>query len=139
MEIVIVGRVVSGRGEGKKFIALGWVKKQIQDKIGFTPFEGTLNLILEPRLRDIYQSFVRPRKGIPIEPITSQFSSGKCFNVLINEQIRGAIVIPLLSNYPLHQIEVISPINLRSHLRLVDGHMVTLKISNSTHNHDQDG
>jgi riboflavin kinase len=138
MEIVIVGRVVLGRGEGKKFIALGWVKKQIQEKIGFTPFEGTLNLTLEPRFRDIYQSFVRPRKGIPIEPITSQFSSGKCFKVIINEQIRGAIVIPLLSTYPSHQIEVISPVNLRSYLRLADGHTVTLNISNSTRHYDQD-
>ncbi|MEM2935466.1 MAG: DUF120 domain-containing protein [Candidatus Thermoplasmatota archaeon] len=38
------GTVCSGKGEGKKYIAMDEYKKQIEEKFNFSPYEGTLNL-----------------------------------------------------------------------------------------------
>jgi riboflavin kinase len=45
-QITFEGTVFSGKGEGKKFISLPWVKRQIEEKLGFTPYAGTLNIRL---------------------------------------------------------------------------------------------
>ena len=50
-KIVFKGSVFSGNGEGRKFIELPWVKRQIQEKLGFTPYLGTLNIRLNTRKR----------------------------------------------------------------------------------------
>ncbi|MEM2419584.1 MAG: DUF120 domain-containing protein, partial [Candidatus Bathyarchaeia archaeon] len=39
--IQVKGKVFSGTGEGSKFVGLKWVKNQIEEKLGFTPFKGT--------------------------------------------------------------------------------------------------
>ena len=44
--IKLDGKVFSGRGEGKKFIELPWVKRQIIKKLGFKPYLGTLDVKL---------------------------------------------------------------------------------------------
>ena len=41
-----MGTVFSGEGNGKKFVDLPWVKQQIEEKLGFSPYLGTLNLRL---------------------------------------------------------------------------------------------
>ncbi len=48
-KIVFKGTVFSGKGEGRKFIELPWVKRQIEEKLGFTPYSGTLNIRLIKR------------------------------------------------------------------------------------------
>jgi CTP-dependent riboflavin kinase len=43
-------------------------------------------------------------------------------------QAKGAIVLPLVADYPPDQIEIVASVNLRSHLALADGDRVTLHI-----------
>ncbi len=43
-EFVIKGKVFSGLGEGKYYVSLQGYKKQFEEKLGFTPYPGTLNL-----------------------------------------------------------------------------------------------
>ena len=43
-EVILQGKVISGSNQGKKFVNLPWVKKQIKLKLGFDPYLGTLNL-----------------------------------------------------------------------------------------------
>jgi len=42
----LTGTVTSGSGEGAKIIKLSWVKNQIAEKLGFSPYPGTLNIKL---------------------------------------------------------------------------------------------
>ena len=45
------GTVASGLGHGAQFLALDWVLRELRDKLGLTPFPGTLNLRVSAEAR----------------------------------------------------------------------------------------
>ena len=112
------GRVYSGKGEGKKFIMLPWVEHQIREKLGFTPYAGTLNIRLDRKSLALKEKLKKaPRFDIVPE-------KGYCRAELIEAKITGldcAIIIPFVPKYPPDEMEVISPYFLRQRLRLADG------------------
>jgi riboflavin kinase len=121
--VILIGSVFSGRGEGKKFVSLPWVKRQIKEKTGFAPFEGTLNLRLTPEGIKQKNSLKKAQK---IEILPTQ---GYCPGFLIKAQIAdlvAAVVLPQVQNYPVDVLEVIAPICLRKELGLVDGSRVAV-------------
>ncbi len=122
----VKGIVFSGKGEGTKFIELPWVKKQITEKLGFTPHPGTLNIKLTKeslKLRTLLEKTV----AIEISPVVG-FHHGRCFKAYLMGNLKSAVVIPEVSNYPRDIIEVIAPVNLREKLQLKDGDYVEVKI-----------
>lgn len=131
MVLLVKGKVVSGTGVGSRFVGLGWVKRQILEKFGFEPYVGTLNLKMDEGTRSKFQSFTKSRKGILIEPVDDNFCVGKCFKIRIEDEIDGALVIPLVSNYPHDQMEIIAPVNLREILELEDGDEITVEVFDS--------
>lgn len=118
-------------GVGSLFVSLDWVKEQIREKFGFDPYVGTLNLKMDRDTSSKYQSFTKSRGGILIEPIDDKSCRGKCFEIRIQDEVDGALVIPLVPNYHHNQIEVIAPVNLRKVLGLEDGDEVTIEIFDS--------
>ena len=131
MGILVKGKVASGVGRGSWFMDLDWVKHQIHEKFGFEAYQGTLNLKLDDEASRTVQSFTKPRLGISIESIDSTFASGKAFKIRLGGKVDGALVIPLIPNYPLNQMEIIAPINLREAFGLQDGDEVTVEIFES--------
>lgn len=123
-KITINGKVISGSGRGKHFVNLPWVKKQINTKLGFNPYLGTLNLRLSNE-RD--SSGLRNAKGIIIKPEIGYYA-GKCFRALVMKKIEGAVVLPIVPNYPSDLLEILAPVNLRETLGLTDGMSVDLTI-----------
>ncbi len=122
----IKGIVFSGKGEGARFIELPWVKKQIVEKLGFTPHPGTLNVKLtKEELR--HRTLLEKAEAIEISPAKG-FSRGRCFKANLMDKLECAIVIPEILNYPENVIEVIAPTNLREILQLRDGDSVEVKI-----------
>ena len=122
-EIVLKGTVFSGTGEGRKFIDLSWVKQQIQEKLGFTPYSGTLNIRLTKEsvkqkklLENAKQLEVYPAKG---------YCTGKLIKAHI-DSLQCAIIIPQVPNYPSDILEVIAPWYLRERLKIIDGSEVTV-------------
>lgn len=119
--IRIKGFVASGRGVGKNFVELGWAQKQFEEKLGFKPYPGTLNLTLN-------SGEVKKRKklemldGIVIMP-EKGYCKAKCFKAKITglNEVKSALIFPLVSDYPENLIEIISPINLREKLNLKNG------------------
>lgn len=128
MSIVVTGRIVSGIGVGCSFIAMDWVRGQILEKLGFDPFLGTLNVKMGEETSRRYHSFIGERKGIPIEPMDGRFHRGKCFRSRINDRIDGAVVVPIVPDYPTDLVEIIAHVNLRESLGLNDGSEVTVEI-----------
>ena len=123
---VFVGTVFSGSGEGKKFICLPWVKRQIEDKLGFSPYSGTLNLHLSKESVE-KRVLLENTKGMMIEP-----QVGYCPGVLFRACIGGlecAVVVPKVPNYPSDVLEIIAPVCLREHLKLMDGSLVTVSVN----------
>lgn len=120
------GKVFSGRSEGTKFIKLRWVKNQIKEKLGFTPYPGTLNIRLSQRNVKLKKS-LREANGIEILPALG-FCRGKLFKACLMGSVECAVVFPEVADYPEDVIEVIASTNLREKLHLVDGDLVDLKI-----------
>jgi riboflavin kinase len=123
-EIVLKGKVFSGNKRGTLFVDLPWVKKQINEKLGFTPYIGTLNLRLPnktalDRLREAEGIIIVPEKG---------YCEGKCFKALIMKKVEGAVVLPGVPDYPPDLLEVLAPVNLRKKLGLRDGMEVEVTI-----------
>ena len=122
----IKGSVFSGKGEGAKFVELSWVKKQIAEKLGFTPHPGTLNLkLIERELKQ--RALLEKAEAIEISPAKG-FSRGRCFKAHLANSLKCTVVIPEVPNYPKDIIEVVAPTNLRRKLQLRDGDSVEVKI-----------
>jgi riboflavin kinase len=125
-QIVFLGTVFSGTGQGKKFIDLPWVKCQIEEKLGFTPYSGTLNLRLTKESIE-NKKRLETAEGFVVEP-----QAGYCRGVMFRakiDSVQGAIVIPKAPNYPNSVLEIIAPVYLRKHLNLTDGNQVTVTVS----------
>ncbi len=125
-KIVFSGTVFSGSGNGKKFVCLPWVKQQIKEKLGFSPYPGTLNLHLNKE-NTKKKILLENTNAIIIEP-----QIGYCPGILFKACIKSlecAIVTPKVPNYPSDVIEIISSVYLREHLNLADGSLVTISVS----------
>ena len=127
MELVIKGCVFTGRGEGRFFVALDWVQEQVEAKLGFKPFPGTLNLKVLPEDREAVKRLSEAEAAI-IEPPSRGFCRGRCYKALLNDSVDVAIVVPEVEGYPEDQLEVIAPQPLREALGLRDGDLVALKV-----------
>ena len=124
--IVFVGTVFSGKGEGKKFVGLLWVKNQIKEKLGFSSYAGTLNIRLN--LESAGKRILLGNEGaIWIKPKTG-FCPGVMFKAQIGD-LDVAVVVPKIPNYPSDVLEVIAPVCLRERLKLADGCEVAVAVS----------
>ena len=125
----IEGTTITGLGEGKYYLSNDGYRKQIEEKLGFTPLPGTLNIKLDQENTIIRRS-LDFRKSIRIDGFRSDnrtFGGGICLPIMI-EDIKGAIIQPERTHYPEDIVEIIAPINLRNHLNLKDGSKMKINI-----------
>ncbi|MEW6528328.1 MAG: DUF120 domain-containing protein [Candidatus Micrarchaeota archaeon] len=118
----ILGTIVSGFGEGKYYMAFSEYKKQIKEKLGFNPYEGTLNIRLLPEETTKKTYYLKNSEPI----IIKGFKRGKrtfgdlfTYPCTINK-IKCALVIPLRTRHPFEIIEIISTVNLKNKLMKKD-------------------
>lgn len=123
----LAGKVVSGLGEGKYYLSFEKYFSQIKSKLGFNPFKGTLNLAVDENgLID----FISSGKEITIEGFETaerNFGAIKCFPVLINGKVDGALVLPERSVHK-NVAELIAPLNLRKKFSLKDGGKINFEL-----------
>ena len=124
--LCIKGKIFTGKGEGAQFVKLPWVRKQIIQKLGFTPFPGTLNIRLTEDGTKLKKLLAKAR-ATEILPAAG-FYRGKCFRTYLVGNFECAIVVPEVDEYPEGIIEIISSANLREKLRLKDNDVVEVKI-----------
>lgn len=127
--ITITGRIVSGVKKAAFFTQLGWVQAQCQEKLGFKPFPGTLNLEIAQDTIPIVEA-LRQGEGIELVPPDADSCSGHVYPVSVMG-VTGAVVTPA-EEVRVHGkdiIEIIAPINLKEALDVKDGDeiMLTLK------------
>ena len=121
-KIKFSGIVITGKGEGRAFINLDWVRNQIQDKLNFIAYPGTLNLLIKQGKK--IKSLLKKSQYVTIAP-ENGFCEGIVIPALINSQ-KCAIIIPKVKEYLKNTIEIISSINLRDKLMLKNGDEVTV-------------
>lgn len=115
----ISGRVTSGLGDGSRFTELAWVRRQFRARLGFVPYPGTLNLQVRGAAWNALRRKLGSEKGIPIVP-PEGFCAAKCFRVIIDGALEGAVVLPDVPNYPADKLEIIAPHSVRERLGLRD-------------------
>lgn len=134
IEVEIAGRLITGLGEGGYYTTLDGYKKQFEDKLGFIPFPGTLNLSLD-LLCIVARKKLDGRKGIKIDNFETEnrtFGGCKCFPCkILDDQadgIKSAVIIPDRTHYPEDILELISPVYLRGELNLKNGTEIRTRV-----------
>jgi riboflavin kinase len=130
--VTIRGRVFTGLGEGAYYVSLDGYRQQFRNKLGFDPFPGTLNLQLVND-SDVFEfELLKAMEAIEIygfEDGDRSFGPVYCFKVRVNEKIDAVVLVIERTHHRLEVIEIIAPINLREHLGLEDGDLVTVSAS----------
>jgi CTP-dependent riboflavin kinase len=125
-QTILTGKIVSGVRQGAFFTQLDWFKEQCQEKLGFKPYPGTLNIkISTDKIPEI--EVLENEESLEFIPPDATFCSGKAFPVSI-AGVRGAIIMPAaeVRVHGKNIVEVIAPINLKGTLGVADGDSITL-------------
>lgn len=131
--VLIRGKVATGMGEGGFYICQEGYMRQFKEKLGFTPYFGTLNVQMD--LDDIGKmDSVLRTDGERIEGFTQD---GRTFGdvVAYRARIRSiecAIVVPEKSHY-IDTLEIICPCHLRRTLSLEDGDPLEVRVALKAH------
>ncbi len=122
------GAVFTGLNEGRYYISQQGYSRQFKSKLGFTPYAGTLNL----RLADAaIRAPLDLSAGIRISGFQTPkrvFGDIVAYPAVINERIRGALIVPDRTHYGRDVIELLAKENLRKALKLKDGDVVRVSI-----------
>jgi riboflavin kinase len=135
IKITIEGTVVSGMGEGGYYMSLEGYRKRFENRLGYIPYPGTLNLKLSGNLS------IKNRERIDQLPyiLINGFSDSKrsygwvkCYAVLINgnHNIQAHVLVLERTHHDNTVIEVISPNYLKEALGLRNGDDVRITLVN---------
>jgi len=122
------GIVISGMGEGRYYTEQTGYVEQFKEKLGFSPYPGTLNVKIELIERNKLR-FLKNNQAIEISEFKTRnrtFGAVRCFKAEING-IKGAIVLPMRSHYS-NVLEFISQTYLREKLEIKDDDEVNVVI-----------
>ncbi len=129
--VTLEGTVFTGLGEGAYYISKEQYRKQFMEKLGFDPYPGTLNLKLsteyDVKTRNELEAFPPITVGGFINEDRT-FGPVKCYPVIIQGKVKGALLTAFRSHYDASVLEVIAAVPLRKVLRLKDGHKVKVEV-----------
>ncbi len=125
--IKLRGIVTSGIGESKYFTEIPWAKEQFISKLGINPYPGTFNITVLAEDKEKLNT-LRKAKGVEIIPQDENFCTASSLPVLVGSRIKGAAIIPQVTNYPPMQLEIISAENIKQALSLNDGDPVEVEV-----------
>ena len=108
-------------------MALDWVQASLGDKLGFSPYPGTLNLRLETESMIAAWRKIQQSPGIEIGAPDAAFCQARCFLVEIEGKHQGAVILPEVAGYPADKIEVVAAVRLKDALEVSDGRTITLE------------
>lgn len=128
------GTVTGGMGEGKHYISLSGYMRQFEERLGYEPFPGTLNVRLD-------DGSVRARAGMASLSAVSidgwedderTFGPATCYAATVEaEDVAyddAHIIVPERTHHDESQLEIIAPDKLRDELGLSDGDHVTVRV-----------
>jgi len=127
--LIIKGSVVTGMGEGQYYVTQEGYQEQFLHRLGFRPFEGTLNVRVA--ITDLYKlDIIRRGVGILVHGFERNgrtFGDVVCHRATI-QNLECAVVVPSRSHYE-DIIEVLCKFHLRRTLSLKDGDQVEVRVS----------
>ncbi|MEM4573666.1 MAG: DUF120 domain-containing protein [Candidatus Caldarchaeum sp.] len=127
VKVVLEGRVFSGYGEGSYYMSIPGYVKQMEEKLGFIPYPGTLNITLLSKDSIENKMFLQRHADIEISGFKDEhrtYGNVKAIRVMLNETEPAVMVFPERTLYDNSVAELISQYNLREKLGLTDGTLV---------------
>jgi riboflavin kinase len=127
--LTLSGVVSTGLGEGAYYVRQPGYRRQFEQLLGFTPYPGTLNI----KLYDSEVTKRRELEGYPGKIVRGfsenqrSFGEAKCFPATLNG-VECAVVLINRTHHNDTILEVISPVHLRSTLKLTDGTVVNVSV-----------
>lgn len=119
--------MVEGLRVGSTFTQVPWVRKQFVRKLDIDPYPGTLNLeIVDPEDTRSFQE-LKSTSGVEIVPEDPSFCIARCYPVLINGRLQGAIVFPEVEDYPENKMELIASRNIKEVLSVKGGDVLEVE------------
>ncbi|TKJ16772.1 MAG: riboflavin kinase [Promethearchaeota archaeon Loki_b32] len=138
-EILIVGEVTEGIGEGGYYVRIPEYLAQFQEKLGFKPYFGTLNLQLSDLNYELLEENQKNRNPIKIEGFKKEgrtYGSVDCHSCLIsrldNQDKKLSCVILKIrrTHHKKNIVEILAEPFLREVLQLKDGDRVRIEFLN---------
>lgn len=121
----ITGEVTTGLGKAAYFLSQEFYSREFKKNLGFVPFPGTLNVVVNEEYLDGINEIKVNCKNL-IKP-DEGFGAVKYIEAILNDKIKGAIVFPAKTTHEENYLEFISQNKLRDELKLNDGDVVSLE------------
>ena len=121
----INGEVTTGLGKAAYFLSQEFYSREFKKNLGFVPFPGTLNVVVNEEYLDGINEIKVNCKNL-IKP-DEGFGAVKYIEAILNDKIKGAIVFPAKTTHEENYLEFISQNKLRDELKLNDGDVVSLE------------
>ncbi|MFW5935272.1 MAG: DUF120 domain-containing protein [Halolamina sp.] len=136
-ELTLSGAVTAGAGEGRHYISLPGYNRQFEERLGYDPYPGTLNVSLdEASTRN--RSELAAVEGVPIDEWEDEertYGSATCYPARLAADAGSAdpvhVIVPDRTHHDEDQIEIIAPEMLRDELGLADGDEIVVEIEDA--------
>ena len=142
-DILIVGKVTEGMGEGGYYVRIQEYFKQFQEKLGFKPYPGTLNLQLSDLNKELLEENLKNRVPVIITgfekeeegQIKRTYGSVDCYKCQVsrlddkNNKINAAILKIKRTHHKKNIFEVIASPYIRDALNIKDGDNIRLEFT----------
>ncbi|MGQ4556745.1 DUF120 domain-containing protein [Halobellus sp. GM3] len=132
--VELEGVVTSGMGEGRHYISLSGYMEQFEERLGYEPFPGTLNVDLD-EVSVRAQSAMSSLAGVSIDGWEDEertFGPATCYAASVTggdaTAERAHIIVPERTHHDETQLEIIAPTRLRDELGLADGDEVSVRV-----------
>ncbi|MBU4534904.1 MAG: CTP-dependent riboflavin kinase [Euryarchaeota archaeon] len=120
----IKGLVTSGSQKGMYFMSQEVYSSQFKEILGFAPFKGTLNILIDEKNLENLQP-VKEQQTVMING-SDKFGDVLLLKARLEDKIEGAVIFPVKTHHPEEFLEFIAQDNLRKTLHLRDGDEVSL-------------
>ena len=131
----LAGDVTEGVGEASEFVSLPGYVEQFRDRLGYEPFHGTLNVVVDDESEadshrlaardgvriDGWEADGRTYGGVTCYPARVETADGR-------EYDPAHVLVPDRTHHDASELEVLAPDRLRDELDLGDGDGVTVLV-----------
>ncbi len=143
--IVILGSVQSGIKEGAYYVAIKGYFEQFQEKLGFLPYKGTLNLELNDTNIDLLREKLKYIKPVIISGFKDDnsertYGNVYCYHCFISrtdnpeKKTKAAILDIQRTHHEKNTIEILAKPYLRDNFNLKDGDKLIIELNFSSQN-----
>ena len=128
--VTFQGKLFSGLGEGAYYVSRDGYRKQFAKLLGFEPYPGTFNLVLDPSETEIRKQ-LKFMEGIEVKGFQDgrrSYGPVKCFRAKVGDRYQAGALEIERTHHGAAVLEVISPLHLRKVLSLRDGDSVSITV-----------